>query len=52
MICMLVNYIIPHSTRPTTLMYATIRTTEPGDTAEATGIEEPGTPYIADLRII
>jgi len=47
-----VNYTIPHSTRPTALMYATVGTTKPGDTAEATGIEELGTPYIADLQIV
>jgi len=47
-----VNYTIPHSTRPTALTYATVRTTKPGDIAKATGIEELGTPYIADLRIV
>jgi len=51
-ICTLVNYTIPHSTRPTALTYATVRTTKPGDIAKATGIEELGTPYIADLRIV
>jgi hypothetical protein len=48
----LINHTILYSIRLTALIYAIVGITEPGDIAKATGIEEPRTPYMADLRII